>query len=126
MFQPEPLGNCANWILGHIIANRNTIMKLVGENPIWNGEESHPYRRGSEPLTDDTSAIPLDRMLTDLRASQEKLSSILTKMSAKQLEAIVEDVTLYDYLGALQFHEAYHAGQLGILRRLIGKPGAIK
>ena len=126
LFQPEPLGNCANWILGHIIANRNTVMKLVGENPIWNEEESHPYRRGSDPLTDGTSAIPLERMITELKSSQEKLFSILLKMSTEELEAAVEDTTLYDYLAALQFHEAYHAGQLGILRRLIGKPGAIK
>ena len=26
----------------------------------------------------------------------------------------------------LNFHEAYHAGQLGVLRRLAGKPGALE
>jgi hypothetical protein len=30
-----------------------------------------------------------------------------------------------DYLIGLGFHEAYHAGQLGILRRTLGKPGKI-
>jgi len=29
-------------------------------------------------------------------------------------------------LAGLQFHEAYHAGQLGLLRRIAGKKGAIQ
>lgn len=32
---------------------------------------------------------------------------------------------LGETLSFLQFHEAYHTGQLGLQRRLIGKPGAI-
>jgi len=32
---------------------------------------------------------------------------------------------MLEQLAVLQFHEAYLAGQLGILKRMIGKPGAI-
>ena len=36
-----------------------------------------------------------------------------------------DDGTKLDKLAFLQFHEAYHSGQLGLLRRIVGKPGAI-
>jgi len=31
---PGPAGNCANWVLGHIVANRGAILSLVGEQPV--------------------------------------------------------------------------------------------
>jgi hypothetical protein len=31
-----------------------------------------------------------------------------------------------DALSRLNFHESYHAGQIGLLRRIAGKEGAIK
>jgi uncharacterized damage-inducible protein DinB len=38
----------------------------------------------------------------------------------------VGDATVSEKLAFLQFHEAYHAGQIAILRRMAGKPGAIR
>ena len=37
-----------------------------------------------------------------------------------------EGMTAGEMVAALVFHEAYHAGQTGVLRRLIGKPGAVR
>ena len=42
-----------------------------------------------------------------------------------RLDEPLEKDTLGWRLAFLQFHEAYHAGQLGLLRRLLGKDGAI-
>jgi uncharacterized damage-inducible protein DinB len=123
--QPEPAGNCINWVLGHIVATRNLIMELLGNAPVWAEQESAQYDRGSPPLSDRQTAIPLERMLADLRASQEKLVTTLQQMSSEELAAPSESGTKLDQLAFLQFHEAYHAGQLGLLRRLTGKPGAI-
>jgi hypothetical protein len=125
-FQPQPGGNCLNWVLGHIVATRNPVMKIIGENPVWSEEETAPYRRGSPPLTSAETAIPLEKILSDLKASQDKLISKLGQMSSEDLETPLEDGTRYEQLAVLQFHEAYHAGQLGTLRRFIGKTGAIK
>jgi hypothetical protein len=125
-FQPQQAGNCVNWVLGHIVSTRNQVMKIIGESPIWTEEEAAPYRRGSVPLTDESLALPLSRMLTDLLASQEKLLTKLQSISPEELRAPFENGTRCEQLAIIQFHEAYHAGQLGLLRRLIGKPGAIK
>ena len=35
------------------------------------------------------------------------------------------DETIGSLLAGLSFHEAYHAGQIGLLRRIVGKQGAI-
>ncbi len=35
------------------------------------------------------------------------------------------DETIRSLLSTIFFHQAYHAGQTGVLRRVIGKPGAI-
>lgn len=124
--QPQPGGNCINWVLGHIVANRNQIMELIGEDPVWRDEMAAIYRRGSTPLAATRSAIPLDGMLNDLRASQEKILKKLPEMPVENLEKSVGDQTIYYRLSFLQFHETYHAGQLGLLRRLLGKEGVIK
>ena len=123
--QPQAAGNCLNWVLGHIVATRNSLMKLIGDNPLWTEQETDRYRRGSQPLLDGEMALPLSKMLTDLKTSQDKLLDRLQKMSPEELESPLEEGTKYEQLAVLQFHEAYHAGQLGLLRRLIGKPGAI-
>lgn len=39
---------------------------------------------------------------------------------------IRSDKNLLEEIPGLSFHEAYHAGQTGILRRVIGKVGKIK
>jgi uncharacterized damage-inducible protein DinB len=33
--------------------------------------------------------------------------------------------TVRSLLGTILFHQAYHSGQTGLLRRIAGKPGAI-
>lgn len=126
LFQPRQAGNCVNWVFGHIVATRNQVMKIIGERHVWSQEEAAPYVRGSAPLKDESVALPLSRMLTDLLASQNKLLTKLHSISPEELEEPVENGTVCEQLAILLFHEAYHAGQLGILRRLLGKPGAIK
>jgi uncharacterized damage-inducible protein DinB len=131
LHQPRPAGNCLNWVVGHLVAHRNIILGLVGEPPVWNEEEAAPYARGSAPLADPARAHPLPQLLADFNHSQERLLKRLGQMSESDLAAPVgekaeADKTLGSQLAFFQFHEAYHAGQLGILRRLAGKEGAIR
>jgi uncharacterized damage-inducible protein DinB len=120
---PEPGGNSLNWVLGHIIAERNTILGLLGEDPVWSESEAAPYERGTGPTLD--AARPLDEILADLGRSQERLGKRLGELSDADLTREIDGATLGDRLSFLQFHETYHVGQTGILRRLAGKKGAI-
>ena len=126
LIQPPNGGNCMNWILGHIVVSRNTALKLVGENPIMNDEETEVYKRGSEPLTDESKALPLNKLFSYLDESQERLKTGLSRMSRDDLNAVAEKKTVGEELAFLHFHEAYHSGQIGLLRRIAGKEGKIK
>jgi uncharacterized damage-inducible protein DinB len=126
--QPAVNGNCINWVLGHIVVQRNRILDLVGEAPVIGEKDATTYERGSESLTDASQAKPLalDQLLSQFNTSQERLTARLNTIHKDALEKPRDDTTVGDALAVLQFHEAYHAGQLGILRRLLGKEGAIK
>lgn len=129
LVQPQPGGNCLNWIVGHILANRKRILALLGKDPVWNDQDAEPYQRGSEPLTDPAKAKNLDEMVAMLEASQESILAGLSEISNESLQAASPDEKLGDtvetMLAGLVFHEAYHVGETGILRRLLGHEGAI-
>jgi uncharacterized damage-inducible protein DinB len=130
--QPAPGGNCVNWIAGHILANRNTVLRLLGEEPIWSKEEAAPYARGSNPLADPEKAIPFERMLKDLEASQARIISGLQRLGTDGLAKLAppemaggKETSVGAVLSFFVLHEVYHAGQTGIVRRLLGKEGMI-
>ena len=126
LVQPAPGGNCLNWVLGHIMANRNAILRLLGDEPIWSSEKAAPYERGSKPLTDAAMSVRLPEILQDLDRSQERIQAGLGRLRDEDLEAGSGDTRLGAKLAFFQFHEAYHAGQVGLIRRLIGKEGIIR
>lgn len=133
LIQPEPGGNCLNWVLGHILASRNLILRHLGEPPLWSEAEAEPYRRGSQPLRDPARARPFEDLLADLDRSQERLETALDRVGDSRLgESVAEGKRGFGggMIGAaiagLHFHEAYHVGQTGLLRRMVGKSGAIQ
>jgi uncharacterized damage-inducible protein DinB len=130
LVQPQPAGNCLNWVVGHILANRAGILGLLGQDSAWNEEEAEPYKRGSEPLTDRARAKGLDELVAMLETSQESILAGLSEISEEALQAPSpsgkDGETVETALAGLVFHEAYHVGETGILRRLLGHEGAIQ
>jgi hypothetical protein len=124
---PSPGGNCLNWILGHIVANRNTVLELLDRVPVWDEQEASVYERGQPSLDPDHPGIKnLEEIVAALDRSQGEILSALEAMSDEQLAEKKGDQSVGDLLFGLSFHEAYHAGQTGILRRLEGREGALK
>jgi len=123
---PKPGGNCANWVLGHIVQNRGAILELLGEQPVWNASDGDPYKRGSAPIAGGATAKPFPEILEALDRSQERLLAGLSRMRDSDLGSADTKGSRAAKLAGLQFHEAYHAGQLGLLRRIAGKKGAIQ
>ena len=108
--------NCINWIAGHIVFYRNSVLGLLGLPPIA-GEQYKPiYERGSK-MTNTTKAEKVETLSMIFNAAQPGIMEGISKITDEQV------------LGKIAFagfHEAYHIGQLGIVRKLIGKEGAIK
>lgn len=129
---PQAGGNCLNWVLGHIVATRNRMLGLVGCDPVWNEKMAEPYRRGSQPIS-AKNATPLAAILEAVDQSQAALLEALSGLSDEDLGGSSsiqffkgDAETLGSALAAFVFHEAYHVGQTGVLRRVAGHEGAIK
>jgi hypothetical protein len=125
LIQPQG-GNCLNWVIGHIVATRDGALQLLKKDPIWSQEEAEIYRRGSAPIRDSSRALSLRKLVSDLDRSQDRLIAGLTEASGAELSAAAGEQTVGETLFVLQMHEAYHAGQTGLLRRIAGREGAIK
>jgi hypothetical protein len=122
-------GNCLNWVLGHIVDNRNNVLKLVGAQPVFTKEEASIYGHGSDPVTGEGKALPLERLLADLDEAQNRVAAALESISPEALAAEIEvwkgKTPLVEHLGFLNWHETYHVGQLELLRQLAGKNDAV-
>jgi len=135
VFIPEPGGNCINWVLGHIISARGMMLLLTGAGtPILSEAEAAVFGRGSAALKTGDQGVDLDRLKSALEESQKKLVPALQGLSDAALAADVPEKfkrpplmgSVGDALARLCYHEGYHNGQIGILRRLAGKEAAIK
>ncbi|MBW8050613.1 MAG: DinB family protein [Cytophagales bacterium] len=121
LIQPQKGGNCLNWVIGHIIATRGTILKSLNEQSVWDKKTTALYERGSAPITGtrNSKALSLKKLLDDFELSQKRLIAGLNRLNKDDKE-LVEKIAMFS------FHESYHVGQTGLLRRIIGKEGAIK
>jgi len=125
--QPRPAGNCLNWTVGHIVASRNGVLHAMGHDLTWSAEEAARYKRGSAPITAPGEAKPFEKLVQDLDRSQERIQSGLGALTEADLAKPYSDKqTVGEWIAFLHFHEAYHVGQTGLLRRIVGKEGAIR
>jgi uncharacterized damage-inducible protein DinB len=129
--QPEPAGNCLNWVLGHLVATRSAFLRGLGGEPVWTQEECRPYDRHAPPIGDDSAATPLAEIWKAYDLSQERLLTAVAGLTPERLVAPVPAElrggpakTVGALLAFLGVHDAYHTGQTGVLRRLLGKPPA--
>jgi hypothetical protein len=124
---PPGGANPANWVLGHILRYRSQVLDLLHEQPLWSEADGEPYETGSKGL-DPARARPWESLVADIDATQERIRRGLERLDPADLEVRhVESARRPrgEQLHFLHFHESYHVGQLGILRRIAGKPGAI-
>ncbi len=123
--------NCMNWIVGHIVTNRHTVLKLLGDEPLAEVERVQRYVRESQPVTGTGEGVLL---LSELLALLEKAQAALAARLAEITPAALErQVALFgntsrsvaEWLFFLYFHDTYHAGQTEILRQAAGKDDKI-
>lgn len=116
---PEPGGNCMNWMLGHILEHRNKLLALINQEPLWNKETVTCYKRGADAAAEKENFLQWQQLLNYLNLTQELLLKTLKEKEISEADKIKSFAQLLS-------HEAYHAGQTGLLRRVLGKEGKIK
>ena len=128
MLQLPFRGNCFNWVLGHILESRSRLLTYLGHDGFFTEAETALYNRGSEPLTDGETAVPLPQLLDHLKASQKKIITYFEQATPDDLAVALADdnyPTLLSRLNFVHWHETYHVGQLEILRQLAGTDDVI-
>jgi uncharacterized damage-inducible protein DinB len=133
LVQPRPAGNCLNWVLGHLLAVYNDVLPVLAQQPVVAAGLLQHYARGSSPITSAKDALPFSDLKRDWDTACARIDAGLATTPAERLGERVArsptgnpDETVGSLLSTVMFHQAYHAGQLGILRRVAGKPGAIR
>lgn len=122
-------GNTAHWILGHIVTTRRHLMRKLGaEVPedAWEASFAQNSRGGAGeelPPTSDLAA--------EFKAGGPPLARLLKKLTPKRSSEEWGGAfpdggkTIADGARFLYFHETYHLGQLGLIRRICGHPGFV-
>ena len=126
-----PFPNGLNWVLGHVVATRSGILAALGGEPVWSVAEGAPYDQHATPFTDPSQARPLAQIWRDFDRTQARLLEVVGRLTQADLaEHLPPDTpevpakTRGEMLAVLGFHDAYHAGQTGMIRRLLGRPPA--
>ena len=121
--QPAGGGNSIMWIVGHITQTRAGMLSLLGDRASTGWGEL--FRRGAQKQ--DASAYPAPQAIKAKGIELTKqLQAKLGTMTEEELAAPVTAVKLpnvnavVDALAFFAFHEAYHVGQLGYVKKALG------
>ena len=122
-------GNTANWILGHVVNVQNQVMRIIGAPPVWESEQLE-RARFDHPIRTAADAIDWDTLVERFNASRDACLAALAALSDESLAEKMpgpfgDASTRAGLLGSLEIHQCYHAGQLGMARRVAGKKAAI-
>ncbi len=119
-------GNHALWLIGHIAWTRNAARRLLGETTLLSPWEKL-FGFGSSP--DDGDACDPADLLAAIRSGEAPLLAGLALRTDSDLAAALSfshpmGKTLGEFLNFLPWHETYHLGQLGTVKKLLGKTSA--
>ena len=126
LMQPQPGGNCMNWVMGHLVLNLTIILEILGAEIPEDLPSLDRYKMDTEPIQEEGEGVlDLQELIETYTLLNKKVIDQLDKMSEDDFE---EDISFW---GAKHrrgfmaffyfFHNTYHLGQLEFLRNLAGK-----
>ncbi|BDU74500.1 DinB family protein [Mesoterricola silvestris] len=122
-------GHDPRWLVGHLATYRNRVAAALGL-PVETAPWEALFLRGTSPR-DLPADLDIGAVAAAFHAAQAAMAAawegVTRETLAKPVGRTLPDGTtdVAGLVGFLAWHEAYHLGQLGIFRRLAGKPGAI-
>lgn len=132
LVQPQPGGNCLNWNLGHLLYVYDQVLPMLGQTPVLGVDTLKRYGRGTAHIQNAAEALDLALLMTAwdeaarrMEAGLESLTQELLDQPAPWSPTNNPEETVGSLLSIVFFHQAYHTGQTGLLRRMAGKEGAL-
>lgn len=133
LIHPQPGGNCLNWNVGHLLHVYDQILPMLGQTPVLGVETLKRYGRGTAQLQNGAEALDLARLMTAWDEAAQRMEAGLEGLTPEVLDRPAPwsprndpEETVGSLLSIVFFHQAYHTGQTGLLRRIAGKEGALK
>jgi hypothetical protein len=121
--KPGDDSNHLMWVMGHLIVHRGLTLKLLGGQ--WDAPWAPLFARGSQRVADDEypsseeMKTAWQRVSADLVPAMSNASAdVLANPSAAGAPSF--DGKVGGNIAVLAFHDAYHAGQIGYLRKWLG------
>ena len=126
LLQPQPGGNCLNWIMGHLLVNLVDILNVLGAGPPAVQPDLSHYGYGSEPVRCDApGVIELQDLVETYALLTNAITDQLTLMTAADFDEVIDfwqGKSRRGYVAFFYFfHNPYHIGQLEQLRHLAGR-----
>jgi hypothetical protein len=126
LLQPQPGGNCLNWVMGHLVVNLVEILEVLEVDLSEDLPDLTRYRIGSEPIRgEEVGVLALDNLVDLYEQLTNKIVDRLSQMNEAEFE---EEIDFWQgksrrgYVAFFYFfHNTYHLGQLEFLRNLAGK-----
>lgn len=126
LIQPQPGGNCMNWVLGHVLDSYINILDIIGGDRDTEVPDLSRYQRNSELIRGEGAGVlPLELLLENLEMVSRALSERLSMMTEADFD---DEIELWGHKARrgwwtffFYFHNTYHIGQLEYLRNLAGK-----
>ncbi len=91
------------------------------------------YGRGTAQLENAAEALDLAQLMTAWDEAAQRMEAGLESLTPEVLDQPAPwsptnnpEETVRSLLSIVFFHQAYHAGQTGLLRRMAGKEGAMR
>jgi hypothetical protein len=126
LLQPQPGGNCLNWVMGHLVVNQVDILRVLdAELPADLPDLGH-YGYGSEPiLCEGPGVLNLSVLLETYNQLTTCITDRLAQMTETDFDEEIEFFQGKNRRGYVAFffffHHSYHIGQLEQLRNLAGR-----
>lgn len=120
--QMESRGNPIAWVVGHVTETRAQMLRALGAPASlgWGGR----FKRGSARI--DRAEYPeRDDIAAQFLASRDLVVSALQGLTPERLTeptpvSVGGAKTVADLVAFFAFHEAYHVGQIGFIRKNLG------
>ena len=127
--RPNDHTNSLAFLACHVLDARFSLMKLAGH------ERTNPWQTLFDEATDVTTMKeypPVYELVAEWHELHEATLEHLAGMSAAELDAEspmgfpTEDPSILGGIAFLAFHEAYHVGQMGLVRKYFGFDPVVK
>lgn len=120
---PIPGVNAMNWIAGHLVHVNAGILELLEHPTDPSSQDLARYAPGSPPIVDASDSWDIATLRQALGRQGPRIEHALTDARSELLEGPPPagfEGELRGFLHFIAFHQSYHVGQLGLLRRALG------